>query len=176
MDGITVQSAGGGNSPIADAFPSTEAISELRTDGVGNNAEFGQPGEVSIVTKGGTNKLHGSAFWYHQNAAFDSIPFGAATKPHKVGNTFGAEVSGPVVIPHLYNGHGRTFFFGDYEGYRFPQQTPSQQVVPHRGHEDGRLHQLLRLELHRTQEPFPGRQLRKSPARQYHQPHRDKAA
>jgi hypothetical protein len=129
VDGITVQNAGG-SGPIADALPSTEAISELRTDGVGNNAEFGQPGEVSIVTKGGTNKLHGSAFWYHQNAAFDSIPFGAIVKPHKVGNTFGAEISGPVVIPHLYNGHGRTFFFGDYEGYRFPQQTPSQQVVP----------------------------------------------
>jgi len=129
VDGITVQNASGGG-PLADALPSTEAISELRTDGVGNNAEFGQPGEVSIVTKGGTNHLHGSAFWYHQNAAFDSIPFGAATKPHKVGNTFGAEVSGPVVIPHLYNGHGRTFFFGDYEGYRFPQQTPVQEVVP----------------------------------------------
>src|SRR6185437_3792506 len=109
---------------------STEAISELRTDGVGNSAEFGQPGEVSIITKGGTNKIRGSAFWYHQNAAFDSIPFGAATKPHKVGNTFGAEISGPVVIPHLYNGHDRTFFFGDYEGYRFPQQLASQQVVP----------------------------------------------
>jgi hypothetical protein len=130
VDGITIQNAGGGNSPIADAFPSTEAISELRTDGVGNNAEFGQPGEVSIITKGGSNRLHGSAFWYHQNAAFDSIPFGATTKPHKVGNTFGAAISGPVVIPHLYNGHNKTFFFGDYEGYRFPQQTPSQQVVP----------------------------------------------
>src|ERR1700760_4080726 len=44
VDGITIQNAGGGNSPIADAFPSTEAISEFRTDGVGNNAEFGQPG------------------------------------------------------------------------------------------------------------------------------------
>jgi hypothetical protein len=129
VDGITVQNAGGGG-PLADAFPSTESISELRTDGVGNSAEFGQPGEVSFVTKGGTNRYHGSAFWYHQNAAFDSIPFGAITKPHKVGNTFGASVGGPVVIPHLYNGHDRTFFFADYEGYRFPQQTPSQQVVP----------------------------------------------
>lgn len=129
VDGITIQNAGGGG-PIADAFPSTEAISELRTDGVGNNAEFGQPGEVSITTKAGTNKIHGATFWYHQNAAFDSIPFGAASKPHKVGNTFGVEMGGPVVIPHLYNGHDRTFFFADYEGYRFPQQTPSQQVVP----------------------------------------------
>jgi hypothetical protein len=130
VDGITIRSAGGGNNPIGDALPSTEAISEVRSDGVGNSAEFGQPGEISIVTKGGSNKLHGSAFWYHQNAAFDSIPFGAAVKPHKVGNTFGGRVSGAVVIPHFYDGHNRTFFFGDYEGYRFPQTTPSQQVVP----------------------------------------------
>ena len=130
VDGVTIQSAGGGNSPIADAFPSTEAISEVRTDGVGNNAEFGQPGEVTIVTKGGGNKIHGAAFWYHQNAAFDAIPFGADTKPHKVGNTFGGEFSGPLVIPHLYNGHDRTFIFGDYEGYRFPQQSPEQYSVP----------------------------------------------
>jgi hypothetical protein len=129
VDGITIQNATGGG-PLADAFPSTEAISEVRTDGVGNNAEFGQPGEVTIITKGGSNKFHGGAFWYHQNAALDAIPFGATAKPHKVGNTFGGEISGPVAIPHLYNGHDKTFFFGDYEGYRFPQTTPYQEVVP----------------------------------------------
>src|SRR5580698_5456763 len=119
VDGITIQNAEGGG-PLKDAFPSTEAISEVRTDGVGNNAEFGQPGEVTILTAGGTNKVHGSAFWYHQNAAFDAIPFGADSKPHLVGNTFGGEFSGPLVIPHLYNGHDKTFIFGDYEGWRFP--------------------------------------------------------
>jgi hypothetical protein len=129
VDGITIQNTTGGG-PIADAFPSTEAISEVRTDGVGNNAEFGQPGEVTIITKGGTNKIHGSAFWYHQNAAFDAIPYGDTAKPHKVGNTFGGEVAGPVDIPHIYNGHDKTFFFGDYEGYRFPQTTLYQATVP----------------------------------------------
>lgn len=155
VDGITVQNAGGGG-PLADAFPSTEAISELRTDGVGNNAEFGQPGEVSIVTKGGTNKFHGSAFWYHQNAAFDSIPFGAITKPHKVGNSFGGEMSGPVIIPHLYNGHDRTFFFGDYEGYRFPQQTPSQQVVPTAAMKRGDFSHYSASTFNGLQNPFTG--------------------
>ena len=62
VDGITVQGANS-NSPIADAFPSSESISELRTDGALNNAEFGQPGEVTVVTKAGTNTIHGSAFW-----------------------------------------------------------------------------------------------------------------
>ncbi len=129
VDGITVQSATG-NSPIADALPSTDAISELRADGVQNNAEFGQPGEVTITSKGGTNRYHGAAYWYHQNQAFDAIQYGAASKPHKVGNSFGGRFSGPIVIPHLYNGHDRFFIYGGYEGYRFPQSSPRQYVVP----------------------------------------------
>ena len=129
VDGVTIQSATG-NSPIADALPSTDAISELRADGVQNNAEFGQPGEVTISSKGGSNKLHGSTYWYHQNQDFDAIQFGAVSKPHKVGNTFGGRISGPVVIPHLYDGHDRFFIYGGYEGYRFPQQAPEQYVVP----------------------------------------------
>jgi hypothetical protein len=129
VDGISVQSATG-NSPIADALPSTDAISELRADGVQNNAEFGQPGEVTITSKAGTNHYHGSTYWYFQNQDFDAIQFGDATKPHKVGNTFGARFSGPVVIPHLYNGHDKLFIYGGYEGYRFPQQTGGQYTVP----------------------------------------------
>jgi hypothetical protein len=129
VDGITIQSATG-NSPIADALPSTDAISELRADGAQNNAEFGQPGEVTITSKGGSNKIHGSGYWYHQNQDFDAIQYGATSKPHKVGNTFGARFSGPVVIPHLYDGHDKFFIYGGYEGYRFPQQSPEQYTVP----------------------------------------------
>jgi hypothetical protein len=129
VDGVTIQSATG-NSPIADALPSTDAISELRADGVLNNAEIGQPGAVTITSKGGSNKIHGSTYWYHQNQAFDAIQFGAASKPHKVGNTFGARFSGPIVVPHLYDGHDKFFIYGGYEGYRFPQQVSNQYTVP----------------------------------------------
>ena len=129
VDGITIQSATG-NSPIQDALPSTDAIAEIRADGVLNNAEYGQPGEVTFTSKAGSNHLHGSAYWYFQNRDFDAIQYGAATKPHKVGNNFGGRLSGPVVIPHLYNGHDTFFFYGGYEGYRFPQQSPNQYVVP----------------------------------------------
>lgn len=132
VDGITVQSATG-NSPIADAFPSTESISELRADGAMNNAEFGQPGEITVTTKGGTNNIHGSAFWYHQNAAFDAIPYTypiTTQKPKLIGNTYGASFGGPVVIPHLYDGHNKTFIYGAYEGWRHPAQTTKQYKVP----------------------------------------------
>ena len=132
VDGITVQSATG-NSPIGDAFPSSESISEIRADGVLNNAEFGQPGEITVITKGGTNNVHGSVFWYHQNAAFDAIPYTypvTKVKPKLIANTFGASFGGPVVIPQFYNGHNRTFIFGAYEGWRHPSQSTYGYKVP----------------------------------------------
>ncbi len=131
VDGISAQNLTSNNIQ-ADAFPSAESIAEIRVDGVNNNAEFGQPGEITTVTKAGTNRPHGSAFWYFQNQAFDAIPYGtnAANKPHKVANDFGGSVGGPVVIPHMYNGRDKTFFFGTYEGLRFPQTRIVQYLVP----------------------------------------------
>jgi len=129
VDGITSQSATS-NTPLANAFISGESIQELRVDGVLNNAQYGQPGEITSISKSGTNHVHGGAFWYHQNAAFDAIPFGATSKPRLIGNDFGGTVGGPVVIPHLYNGHDKSFFFGTYEGFRLPQSTPEQYIVP----------------------------------------------
>ncbi len=132
VDGITVQSAAG-NNPIADAFPSSESISEVRTDGAMNAAEFSQPGEVTVTTKAGTNSIHGSAFWYYQTAGFDAIPYTypiTTSKPKLVANTFGGSFGGPVVIPHLYDGHNKTFIFGAYEGWRHPASTTYQYIVP----------------------------------------------
>ena len=129
VDGITSQNTTS-NNPIANAFPSGESISELRVDGVLNNAEFGQPGEVTSVSKNGTNTLHGAAFWYFQNSGFNATPYGSLTKAKIVGNDFGGTVGGPLVIPRLYNGHNKSFFFGTYEGFRLPSQTPYQAIVP----------------------------------------------
>lgn len=129
VDGITSQNTTS-NSPLPNAFPSGESIAELRVDGVLNNAQFGQPGEVTTISKAGTNALHGGLFWYHQNAAFNAVPFGAATKPRLVGNDFGASVGGPVFVPHFYRGRDKTFFFGTYEGFRLPESVANQYVVP----------------------------------------------
>ena len=132
VDGVTVKNATGGNF-IPDTFPSTESISEIRADGVLANAEFGNPGQVVVTTKGGSNTIHGSGFWYYQNSAFDAIAYSdpkTTTKPSVTGNTFGGSAGGPVVIPHFYNGHGKSFFFGAYEGWRHPAQTTINEVVP----------------------------------------------
>jgi hypothetical protein len=136
VDGITTQNAGS-NNPLSDAWPSAETITELRVDGVGNNAEFGQPGAITSVTTSGTNDYHGGLFWYHQNRAFDATAYGETEKPQKVGNDFGVTGGGPVWIPHLYNGHNRTFFYGTYEGFRFPLGEAIQNIVPTQAMRDG---------------------------------------
>ncbi len=132
VDGVTSKDATGG-SFLFDAFPSTESISEIRADGALANAEFGNPAQIIVTTKGGTNLIHGSGFFYYQDSAFNAIPYTyptTKTKPTVIGKTFGGSMGGPVFIPHLYNGHNRSFFFGAYEGWRHPAQETQFEVVP----------------------------------------------
>lgn len=129
VDGISTTNVTG-NSPLREAFPSIESIGELRIDGVGNSAEYGQPGEITTISKSGTNQFHGAAFWYQQNRAFDATAYGTLVKPQKIGNDFGVSAGGPVVIPHLYNGHDKTFFYGTFEGFQFPRGETIQNSVP----------------------------------------------
>ncbi|MGC9200142.1 MAG: carboxypeptidase regulatory-like domain-containing protein [Acidobacteriaceae bacterium] len=129
VDGIMTQNVTG-NSPLGDAFPSADAIAEIRVDGVLNPASYDQPGEITTISKAGTNDLHGSAFWYHQNRAFDATPYGTTVLPELIANDFGGSGGGPVVFPHLYNGRNRTFFFGDYEGFQFPRGETLQEFFP----------------------------------------------
>ena len=132
VDGITLKNPAG-SSVIGDAFPSSESISEIRADGALANAEYGDPGQVVVTTKSGTNTVHGSAFLYYQSSAFDAIPYTyptTLTKPSVQGKTFGGSVGGPVVFPHLYNGHNRSFFYGAYEGWRHPAQVTQFDKVP----------------------------------------------
>ena len=127
VDGISAQNQTTNNIQ-SDAFPSAESIAEIRVDGVNNNAEYGQPGEITTITKSGTDHYHGSAFWYFQNSAFDATPFGSTVKPKKVANDYGANLGGPLSF--VSRGRYKTFFFGTYEGLRFPQALTVQYLVP----------------------------------------------
>lgn len=131
-----------GNGPLRNAFPSSESLGEMKVQAVGAPAEFQDPADVTTISRSGTNTLHGSAFEYDQNAAFNSIPFGASSKPKLVANDFGASLGGPVQLPHLYHGRDKTFFFGDFEGYRSPRTGVIQNTVPTSAMRNGDLSQL----------------------------------
>jgi Carboxypeptidase regulatory-like domain len=113
-----------------NAYPSSEAISELKVNAFNNNAEFSQVADVTFTTKGGTNQFHGSLYEYLQNDALNAKTYDFALKTPQRFNTFGGSLSGPLVVPHLYNGHNRTFFFIDYEGNRKSTSAAEQYDLP----------------------------------------------
>jgi len=129
VDGISITQVTG-NSPNRNQFLSVESISEIRVQGVGNTAEFGQPGDVTVTSKSGGNQYHGALFWYHQNRGLDARAFGQNRLPAKIGNTFGGTLGGPVRIPKVYRGANRTFFYFTWESMRFPRQGTIQNTVP----------------------------------------------
>jgi Carboxypeptidase regulatory-like domain len=146
------------NGALGNMNPSSELISELKVTQFNNNAEFSQVGDVTITTKSGTNRLHGSGFEYFQNSGFDATPYGFDSKAHKAFNTFGGSLSGPVLIPKIYNGKDKTFFFVDYEGNRRRFATPQQFSVPTSSFRNGNLAGLPGGAVvdPNTGSPFPG--------------------
>jgi hypothetical protein len=127
------------NGALQDAYPSQEGISAVKVTAFNNSAEFSQVGDVTFTTKNGTNTYHGSLFEYLQNQALDASPYGFSGKAPKKFNTFGGSLGGPISIPHLFDGHDKTFFFVDYEGNRRTTAVAQQLVVPTQAERDGDL-------------------------------------
>lgn len=103
--------------------PPVEAVQEFKIQNSLYSADIGRNSGavIDVVTKSGTNQLHGSLFEYIRNSAVDARTyFNKAGKPFPSFrfNQFGGSVGGPVVLPKIYNGKSKTFFFADYEGYR----------------------------------------------------------
>jgi len=123
LDGINInaQSADGQESP--KILPTVDATQEFSL--ITNNLppEYGRGANViNIITKSGTNALHGTLYEFNQNTVFDAnsylnkaagIPRNAFNK-----NQFGGTLGGPVYIPHLYNGRDHSWFFVNLESLR----------------------------------------------------------
>jgi hypothetical protein len=114
-----------------------DAIQEVQSNSGVMPAEIGHGAAsfTNVVTKSGVNQIHGSFFEFIRNAAFDARnyfdykdPTGKRRIPPFVRNEFGFTNGGPVVIPHLYDGRNRTFYFGEYQGFR--QVLGTTQVIP----------------------------------------------
>lgn len=142
VDGISTANVRS-NGALHDAYPSSEGISETKVTAFNNNAEFAQIGDVTFTTKSGTNKWHGSAFEYFQNAALDATIYDFTSKAPKNFNAFGGSVGGPVILPRLNSLKDRTFFFLDYEGNRKTQSYPEQLLVPTAAERAGDLSELV---------------------------------
>jgi hypothetical protein len=133
IDGINDESPRDAGSQIS---PPLDSIQEFKMETSGYTAEYGRlsGSVVNMVTKSGGNRIHGSLFEFLRNDLFDAPPFNFTnvsvpkTKLRK--NQFGGDLSGPVTIPHLYNGRDRTFFSLSLETLRSVTGTNATGLVP----------------------------------------------
>src|SRR5262245_32327504 len=118
-------SASGGTNTLV----SVDAMQEFRVQTSSFAPEFGRSpgGQISIVTRSGTNAFHGTLFEYFRNDVLDArdwfVNFNGLPKPQERQNDFGGEVGGPIF-------NNKTFFFFSYEGLRLRQPATQQTAVP----------------------------------------------
>jgi hypothetical protein len=131
------------NAAIADlvnqaqyvVMPPPDALREFTVQTSTYTAEFGHSAGavLNVSTRSGTNALHGVVWEYLRNSALDAKDYfvlPTQKKPAFRQNQFGGTVGGPVVIPRVYDGRNRTFFFGDYQGTRIAQGRTYTTTVP----------------------------------------------
>jgi hypothetical protein len=128
LDGVDITEEHQGGTWIQT---SVDALQEFSVQQNAYSAEFhGAGGTFNVVTKSGSNRVHGSAFEFLRNDAFDSKNFFSQAKEKLERNQFGGTFGGPVVIPGMHDGRGKTFFFASYEGQRRKSGAVDVAIVP----------------------------------------------
>ena len=143
IDGISSVGPGATAGPLTEMFPSFYAIEEIRISENLNPAEYGGVADVTTVSKSGTNSVHGGAFENVQNNDFNASDTFAHTTPLIRLNDYGVYLGGPVVLPKLYNGHDRTFYFGSFERLSLPRAQTSVLSTPTQAMRNGDLSEYL---------------------------------
>jgi Carboxypeptidase regulatory-like domain/TonB-dependent Receptor Plug Domain len=117
-------------------IPSVDDTEEFKVESDNLSAEYGRfgGGVINVTTKSGTNQLHGTAFEFLRNSVLDANDYIDKSKnvaiPPFIMNQYGGVLGGPVILPKLYHGRNRTFFFGDYEGTSRIQGSTYLATVP----------------------------------------------
>lgn len=118
------------------AIPTPDSIGEFRVESGVLTADHGRysGGVITMNTKSGTNEFHGRLFEYFRNQIFNSNGWANndVNAPRQAfhQNNYGLSLGGPVKIPHLYNGSGKTFFFFGWEGERYNTGAVVSSTVP----------------------------------------------
>lgn len=120
MDGIAVMAYIQGAGPVQ---PSMDSIQEVKEESVDAPAEFPTAANIQVVTHGGTNQFHGSAYWDYNGSSLNARNFFSKSVPFRVFNNYATSVGGPIKKDKL-------FFFADYEGSREAASVPVVESVP----------------------------------------------
>ena len=142
LDGVPVTVCCQGQPAI---IPSVDVTQEFKVQTNSSPAEFGRTsgGILNIITKSGTNDIRGAAYEFLGNDQLNAANFftNRSGKPPFPGrndfrtplrnNQFGFTIGGPIIIPKLYSGKNKTFFFGGWEATHVRQYSFVTSVVPH---------------------------------------------
>lgn len=123
LDGSSNNNEWLGGTPVL--FPSVDAIQELQVQTLNFSAEYGRNNGavVNVITRSGTNDLHGSVFYFHRNSALNARNFfDRVEKSPLLQHLFGVAAGGPII-------KNKTFFFGIYEGSRRKDGSPKLVTV-----------------------------------------------
>ena len=146
MDGGDISDPEMGGSTFTNF--NVDAIEEIQSSSGWMPAEIGRgaAGFTDIITRSGKGGFHGSFFEFLRNSALDArnyFDFPSIAEPGRIPpfrrNEFGFTNGGPIILPHIYDGRGRTFYFGEYQGFRQVLGTTQVLAVPsaaERGGED----------------------------------------
>ena len=117
--------------------PSVDSLAEFKVQTSTYSGEFGGApgGQINMITKSGSNAFHGTLWEFNRNdqltQSYDAIAQKSVTSPRLNRNQFGANISGPVLLPKIYTGKNKTFFFFNWEsGYAAQGLAPSYLIVP----------------------------------------------
>jgi hypothetical protein len=125
LDGVSIKEYQHGSNTFS---PNVDAVQEFNQASSNYSAGFGAEAgaQVNLVTKSGSNQFHGGAYEFLRNNKLDARNFFEQSHeaPPFRRNQFGANTGGPVLLPRLYNGKDKTFFFASYEGFRESKDVP----------------------------------------------------
>src|SRR4029453_260222 len=129
--GGKTMSDGVGETQIGPLANFIESFNEVKIDMANNSAEFGTLGNVTIVSKTGTNDFHGTVFDYYVSPFLRTRNPFLTERASGVSHNLGFAAGGPIVLPKIYNGKNRTFFFMSAETSPGSQATaPLNPTVP----------------------------------------------
>lgn len=89
--------------------------------------------QVNMATASGTNTLHGAVYWYQRTSFLNANPYfngiNGQKTPFQLQNRIGYQIGGPVIIPKIYHGKNKTFFFNNFEVFRQPAQQNTNRLI-----------------------------------------------
>jgi len=124
-------------------LPPLDAIQEFKVQTTDFSAEYGRSGAavLNATIKSGTNGFHGTVWEFFRNDKLDAADYFEKAQNINTGqyqtqkgelrqNQYGFSIGGPVIIPKVFDGRNKLFFFGDYEGFKRRQGVPHLGSVP----------------------------------------------